>query len=119
MEKGTVKWFSGEKGYGFIERESGGDVFVHHSDVAGTGFKSLTEGDKVSFDVEQGDKGPRATNVTVGHTEDVEEDVVEDDVEDDVEDVEEVVEEEVEEVVEEEVVEEVVEDDILPTSDML
>ena len=92
MEKGTIKWFSGEKGYGFIERESGGDVFVHHSDIVGTGFKSLTEGDKVSFDVEQGDKGPKAANVTVGHTEDVEE-VVEEVVE---EDVEEVVEEDVE-----------------------
>lgn len=93
MEKGTIKWFSGEKGYGFIERESGGDVFVHHSDIVGTGFKSLTEGDKVSFDVEQGDKGPKAANVTVGHTEDVEE-VVEEVVEED--DVEEVVEEDVE-----------------------
>ncbi len=124
MEKGTVKWFSGEKGYGFIERESGGDVFVHHSDIDGTGFKSLTEGDKVSFDVEQGDKGPKAANVTVGHTEEVveeevvEEEVVEEVVEEDV--VEEVVEEDVvEEVVEEDVVEEVVEEDTSPTSDML
>lgn len=65
METGTVKWFSGEKGYGFIEREDGDDVFVHHSDIAGAGFKSLNEGDKVSFEVEQGDKGPKATNVTV------------------------------------------------------
>ena len=102
MEEGTVKWFSGEKGYGFIERENGGDVFVHHSDIDGAGFKSLTEGDKVSFDVEQGDKGPKAANVTVGHTEVVEED-----------DIEEVVEEDdIEEVVEEDDIEEVVEEDV-------
>ena len=64
MPKGTVKWFSNEKGYGFIERGNGeADVFVHFSAIAGDGYKSLTEGQRVSFDVVQGDKGLQAANV--------------------------------------------------------
>ncbi len=62
-ETGTVKWFNDAKGYGFISRESGDDVFVHYSDVEGSGFRSLREGQRVEFSVEQGDKGPKATNV--------------------------------------------------------
>jgi CspA family cold shock protein len=65
MAKGSVKWFNDRKGYGFIEQEDGSDVFVHHSGINGDGFKSLREGDQVSFDVEQGKKGPAAVNVTV------------------------------------------------------
>jgi CspA family cold shock protein len=65
MANGSVKWFSDHKGYGFIEQEDGSDVFVHHSGINGNGFKSLREGDRVSFDVEQGKKGPAAVNVTV------------------------------------------------------
>jgi CspA family cold shock protein len=65
MADGTVKWFDERKGYGFIEQEDGPDVFVHHSGITGTGFKSLREGDKVTFDIEQGKKGPAAVNVTV------------------------------------------------------
>jgi CspA family cold shock protein len=64
MANGTVKWFSDHKGYGFIEQEEGPDVFVHHSGINATGFKSLDDGDSVTFDVEQGEKGPAATNVT-------------------------------------------------------
>ena len=64
MEEGIVKWFNDQKGFGFIEREEGGDVFVHHTAISGSGFKSLAEGDKVTFDVEQGAKGPSALNVT-------------------------------------------------------
>ena len=64
-EKGTVKWFNGSKGYGFIERESGGDVFVHYKEIAGDGFKSLNEGDRVEFVVTQGQKGPAASDVSV------------------------------------------------------
>lgn len=62
-EVGKVKWFSNAKGYGFIERENGEDVFVHFSALQGEGFKSLDEGQKVQFDVVQGDKGPQAANV--------------------------------------------------------
>jgi CspA family cold shock protein len=65
MEKGTVKWFDNSKGYGFLTRENGGkDVFVHHSAIQGSGFKSLDEGQRVEFDVTQGPKGDQATNVT-------------------------------------------------------
>ncbi|MBW2031219.1 MAG: cold-shock protein [Deltaproteobacteria bacterium] len=65
MANGTVKWFDDRKGYGFIEQEDGSDVFVHHTGINGSGFKSLREGDRVTFTVEQGKKGPAAVNVTV------------------------------------------------------
>jgi CspA family cold shock protein len=65
MANGTVKWFNEKKGFGFIEQEDGPDVFVHFSGINGTGFKSLVEGDRVTFTVEQGPKGLAAVNVTV------------------------------------------------------
>jgi cold shock protein len=64
MTQGTVKWFNAEKGFGFIEVEGGDDVFVHFSAIQGDGFKSLEEGQAVSFDIEQGARGPQAANVT-------------------------------------------------------
>ncbi|AQS57796.1 cold-shock protein [Desulforamulus ferrireducens] len=63
MQKGTVKWFNAEKGYGFIETEEGNDVFVHFSAITGDGFKSLDEGQRVQFNVVQGSRGPQAENV--------------------------------------------------------
>ena len=62
-EQGTVKWFSNDKGYGFISRESGDDVFVHHTAIEGSGFKSLNEGDRIEFEVARGPKGLQAQNV--------------------------------------------------------
>jgi len=65
LTEGTVKWFNDRKGFGFIEQNDAPDVFVHHSGIKADGFKTLNEGDKVSFDIEQGEKGPKAENVTV------------------------------------------------------
>jgi CspA family cold shock protein len=64
MTNGIVKWFNDRKGYGFIEQDDGGDIFVHHSDINMPGFKSLAEGDRVSFEIGEGTKGPAAKNVT-------------------------------------------------------
>jgi len=64
MEKGTVKWFNSTKGFGFISREEGDDVFVHYKAIVGDGFKTLEEGQQVEFEIEQGPKGLQATNVT-------------------------------------------------------
>ncbi|WP_047152839.1 cold-shock protein [Aneurinibacillus tyrosinisolvens] len=64
MQEGTVKWFNADKGFGFIEVEGGEDVFVHFSAIQGEGFKSLDEGQRVRFEITQGDRGPQASNVT-------------------------------------------------------
>ncbi len=64
MATGTVKWFNESKGYGFITKDDGGDVFVHYAEIKGEGFKTLKEGDRVNFEVEQGPKGPKAVKVT-------------------------------------------------------
>jgi CspA family cold shock protein len=64
MQTGTVKWFNGSKGYGFISTDEGEDVFVHYNAIVGDGYKSLDDGDKVEFEVEKGPKGLQATNVT-------------------------------------------------------
>ena len=63
MEQGVVKWFNESKGYGFIQRDSGSDLFVHYNDIQGEGFRTLQEGDAVQFEVADGQKGPKATNV--------------------------------------------------------
>lgn len=67
MASGKVKWFNEQKGYGFIEQDGGKEIFVHYSGISGDGFKNLYEGQQVEFDIEKGDKGPKAVNVvTVG-----------------------------------------------------
>lgn len=63
--KGTVKWFNGDKGYGFITQENGPDLFVHYSEIQGSGFRTLNEGDKVEFEITEGKKGKQASSVTV------------------------------------------------------
>ena len=68
MQKGTVKWFSNQKGYGFITPENGNDVFVHFSSISGDGYKTLNEGDAVEFEIQQGPKGEQAVNVTRAQT---------------------------------------------------
>jgi CspA family cold shock protein len=65
LAEGKVKWFNEKKGFGFIESDEGGDVFVHYSAIQGAGFRTLYEGQRLSFEVEQGNKGPSAVNVTV------------------------------------------------------
>jgi len=65
VANGTVKWFNDRKGFGFIEQEDGPDVFVHHTGINSSGFRTLNEGDQVTFDIEDGPKGPSAVNVTV------------------------------------------------------
>ena len=65
MAQGTVKWFNDKKGFGFISSSDGSDYFVHHSNILGDGFKSLREGEEVQFEVEEGDKGPRAVQVGI------------------------------------------------------
>ena len=67
-ERGKVKWFNNSKGYGFVERESGGDIFVHHTAIQATGFRSLEEGEAVEFDVVEGPKGLQAANVAKAQT---------------------------------------------------
>jgi CspA family cold shock protein len=64
LAQGIVKWFSDQKGYGFIEQDNGEDIFVHHSEIVGSGFKTLSEGDRVTFEIGAGTKGPAAKNVT-------------------------------------------------------
>ncbi|MBN2515149.1 MAG: cold shock domain-containing protein [Deltaproteobacteria bacterium] len=64
MPEGIVKWFNDKKGYGFIQQDNGEDLFVHHTSINMPGFKTLTEGERVSFEVAEGDRGPAATNVT-------------------------------------------------------
>ncbi|GAA2930578.1 MULTISPECIES: cold-shock protein [Streptomyces] len=66
MASGTVKWFNSEKGFGFIEQEGGPDVFAHYSEIQGNGYRELTEGERVTFDVGQGPKGPQAQNIVRG-----------------------------------------------------
>ncbi|MER6977605.1 cold-shock protein [Streptomyces carpinensis] len=66
MASGTVKWFNAEKGYGFIAQDGGPDVFAHYSGISGTGYRELVEGEKVTFDVTQGQKGPQAENIVRG-----------------------------------------------------
>jgi CspA family cold shock protein len=63
MANGTVKWFNESKGFGFITQDDGPDVFAHYSEISGDGFKTLAEGDEVSFDITEGDKGPKAANI--------------------------------------------------------
>jgi CspA family cold shock protein len=63
LAEGTVKWFSEKKGFGFIEQEDGNDLFVHHTDIEMEGFRTLSEGDRVSFNIEESDRGPKAKNV--------------------------------------------------------
>jgi CspA family cold shock protein len=65
MSKGTVKWFNSKKGFGFIKKEDGTDVFVHYTGVVGDGFRTLSEGDSVEFEIEDSDKGPRAIDVKI------------------------------------------------------
>ncbi len=65
MAEGTVKWFSDQKGYGFIEQADGNDLFVHHTSINGSGFKTLNEGQRVSFEIETSDKGPKAKDVEI------------------------------------------------------